>query len=81
MKRGYPPEESHRLVAGFFPTLTHTLILKDTWSLIVEQMHELGLNTFIKLFRLSANLRLVLVAIYIRLTSMPRSRIKGVFCI
>jgi hypothetical protein len=58
MKRGYPPDESQRLAAGFFPTLTHTLILKDTWSLIVEQMHELGLTTFIKLFRLSANLRL-----------------------
>jgi len=62
MKRGYPggTEECNRSkIYGptFFPTLTHTLILKDTWVLIVEQMHELGLDTFLKLFRLSANLR------------------------
>ena len=55
MKRGYPGVE--RCLTGFFPTLTHTLILKDTWGLIIEQMHEMGLPTFIKLFRLSANLR------------------------
>ena len=46
-----------RCLTGFFPTLTHTLILKDTWGHIIEQMHEMGLPTFIKLFRLSANLR------------------------
>jgi len=55
MKRGYP--EVERCLTGFFPTLTHTLILKDTWGHIIEQMHEMGLPTFIKLFRLSANLR------------------------
>jgi len=55
MKRGYP--EVERSLQGFFPTLTHTLILKDTWGIIIEQMHEMGLPTFIKLFRLSANLR------------------------
>ena len=32
MKRGYPLDESQRLAAGFFPMLTHTLILKDTWD-------------------------------------------------
>ena len=62
LQRGYPggAEECNRsTIYGptFFPTLTHTLILKDTWVLIVEQMHELGLDTFLKLFRLSANLR------------------------
>jgi len=62
MKRGYPgaADECNRSSIygpSFFPTLTHTLILKDTWVLIVEQMHELGLDTFLKLFRLSANLR------------------------
>ena len=61
-QRGYPgaADECNRSnIYGptFFPTLTHTLILKDTWVLIVEQMHELGLDTFLKLFRLSANLR------------------------
>ena len=62
MKRGYPGHpnnvaETNPLPTGIFPTLTHTLILKDTWAVIVEQMHELGLSTFVKLFRLSANLR------------------------
>ncbi len=67
MKRGYPNHgtPSHPITTspppggGVFPTLTHTLILKDTWAVIVEQMHELGLSTFIKLFRLSANLRYI----------------------
>ena len=64
MKRGYPGHpnnvaETNPLPTGIFPTLTHTLILKDTWAVIVEQMHELGLSTFVKLFRLSANLRWV----------------------
>jgi len=71
MKRGYPlngggqtctcPPDVNNLSSassgGIFPSLTHTLILKDTWAVIVEQMHELGLPTFVKLFRLSANLR------------------------
>jgi hypothetical protein len=67
MKRGYPNNAGGHVgpnnpmaspsPGGIFPTLTHTLILKDTWAVIVEQMHELGLSTFIKLFRLSANLR------------------------
>lgn len=60
MKRGYPnnsQEQSTSPSGGIFPTLTHTLILKDTWAVIVDQMHELGLSTFVKLFRLSANLR------------------------
>ena len=65
MKRGYPnyggPSEPltspSANPSGIFPTLTHTLILKDTWAVIVEQMQELGLSTFVKLFRLSANLR------------------------
>ena len=62
LQRGYPgaADECNRSTIygpAFFPTLTHTLILKDTWVLIVEQMHELGLDTFLKLFRLSANLR------------------------
>lgn len=65
MKRGYPHHHTgdttmpnpNAAPPGIFPTLTHTLILKDTWAVIVEQMHELGLSTFIKLFRLSANLR------------------------
>lgn len=66
MKRGYPghtnhPPETGGMTSisqnGIFPSLTHTLILKDTWAVIVDQMHELGLATFVKLFRLSANLR------------------------
>jgi hypothetical protein len=42
MKRGYPADESQRLAAGSFPTLTHTRILKDTWSLIVEQVPDVS---------------------------------------
>lgn len=66
MKRGYPGHTSvsggvesgnNTVTTGIFPTLTNTLILKDTWAVIVEQMHELGLPTFVKLYRLSANLR------------------------
>ena len=60
MKRGYPPNSSSNSLSingGIFPSLTHTLILKDTWAVIVQQMHTLGLATFTKLFRLSANLR------------------------
>ena len=60
MKRGYPPNASSNSLSingGIFPSLTHTLILKDTWAVIVQQMHTLGLATFTKLFRLSANLR------------------------
>ena len=63
MKRGYPGHtsvsggETNTVSGGIFPTLTNTLILKDTWAVIVEQMHELGLPTFVKLYRLSANLR------------------------
>ena len=66
MKRGYPGHTSvsggvesgnNTVTTGIFPTLTNTLILKDTWAVIVEQMHELGLPTFVKLCRLSANLR------------------------
>merc|ERR1712223_359007 len=71
MKRGYPlnaggnsctcPPDVNNLSSassgGIFPSLTHTLILKDTWAVIVEQMQELGLPTFVKLYRLSANLR------------------------
>ncbi len=62
MKRGYPNQSQGPLTetlakASIFPSLTHTLILKDTWAVIVDQMHELGLSTFVKLFRLSANLR------------------------
>ena len=66
MKRGCPGHTSvsggvesgnNTVTTGIFPTLTNTLILKDTWAVIVEQMHELGLPTFVKLYRLSANLR------------------------
>ena len=69
MKRGYPNQSGivghtnepmtspSSNPSGIFPSLTHTLILKDTWAVIVEQMQELGLPTFVKLFRLSANLR------------------------
>lgn len=44
-----------------FPTLTQTLILKDTWTVIVQQMHTLGLSAFTKLFRLNANFKYVIL--------------------
>ena len=59
MKRGYPPNSSSNSLAmngGIFPSLTHTLILKDTWAVIVQQMHTLGLATFTKLSLLDPTL-------------------------
>lgn len=32
-------------------------MLKDTWSGIIEQMHELGLTAIVRLFKINYNLR------------------------
>ena len=32
-------------------------MLKDTWSGIIEQMHELGLTAVVRLFKINYNLR------------------------
>ncbi len=40
-----------------FPTLTHIIMLRDTWAGIVEQMHELGLTAVVRLFKINYNLR------------------------
>jgi hypothetical protein len=42
-----------------FPTLTHVIMLKDTWAGVVEQMHELGLTAVVRLFKINYNLRRV----------------------
>ncbi len=40
-----------------FPTLTQVVILKDTWTGLVQHMHELGLAAVVKLFKINYNLR------------------------
>ncbi len=61
-RQGAPPPSS-ALAAGLmgadalFPTLTHVVILKDTWTGLVQHMHELGLAAVVKLFKINYNLR------------------------
>ena len=39
-------------------------MLKDTWSGIIEQMHELGLTAVVRLFKINYNLRCILYPIF-----------------
>ncbi len=64
-RRQGPPPPASALAAGLagsdasFPTLTHVVILKDTWTGLVQHMHELGLAAVVKLFKINYNLRLL----------------------
>ncbi len=61
-----PPPPSSALAAGAadsFPTLTHVVILKDTWTGLVRHMHELGLAAVVKLFKINYNLRCATMAL------------------
>jgi len=40
-----------------FPTLTHVVILKDTWTGLVNHMHELGMAAVVRLFKINYSLR------------------------
>ena len=54
-----------------FPTLTHVIMLKDTWSGIIEQMHELGLTAVVRLFKINYNLRYIWYQIFSGLKKSP----------
>lgn len=58
MKKGFPQASQRSLIyMNNFPNLTHIIILKDTWASIANQMHELGLTSVVKLFKINYNLR------------------------
>ena len=46
-------------------------MLKDTWSGIIEQMHELGLTAVVRLFKINYNLRCILYQIFSGLKKSP----------